>query len=284
MPGGSLATYRFLSSFVKNVDHVSIINKKSNKNLYSSIMKMSPDIIQSENYKKLIKKRIIEGGLGTPLNKILTLNEFDESDLSTKDENSILKNLNKKILKADLVIAQDFGHGFFTKKIINLLESKSKKLSINVQTNSLNYGFNIINKKYKKANYFSVDERELQLYASQKELQYEKSLKNLSKELSAQKGYLTCGGKFSLLFSKNKFLKVPVLNKKAIDTVGAGDIFHAMASIMSSVTTDDHLSLFASQVAGAHAVEIVGNSDYPKLSEIINTLKFYQTSLKNKKL
>ena len=84
-----------------------------------------------------------------------------------------------------------------------------------------------------------------------------------------------------MLFNGNKFLKVPVLNQKAIDTVGAGDIFHAMASIMSAVTKDDHLNLFISQIAGAHAVEIIGNSDFPKLSEILNTLKFYQSSLEN---
>jgi cytidyltransferase-like protein len=281
MPGGSLATYRFLSSFIKKISHVSIINDDKKNNFYSNIIKMSPDIIKSKNYKKLIKKRIVEGGINAPLNKILTLNEFNESDLSLSDENLILKKLKQKILSVDLVIAQDFGHGFFTKKIINLLQSKSKKLSINVQTNSLNYGFNIINRKYRKVDYFSLDERELQLFASQKELKYEKNLKDLTKKLSAKKGFLTCGGKFSLLFNGNKFLKVPVLNQKAIDTVGAGDIFHAMASIMSAVTKDDHLNLFISQVAGAHAVEIIGNSDFPKLSEILNTLKFYQSSLEN---
>ena len=281
MPGGSLATYRFLSSFIKKISHVSIINDDKKNNFYSNIIKMSPDIIKSKNYKKLIKKRIVVGGIDTPLNKILTLNEFKESDLNLTDENLILKKLKEKILSADLVIAQDFGHGFFTKKIISLLQSKSKKLSINVQTNSLNYGFNIIHRKYKKVDYFSLDERELQLFASQKELNYEKNLKDLTKKLSAKKGFLTCGGKFSLLFNGNRFLKVPVLNQKAIDTLGAGDIFHAMASIMSTVTKDDHLNLFISQIAGAHAVEIIGNSDFPKLSEILNTLKFYQSSLEN---
>ena len=77
----------------------------------------------------------------------------------------ILKKLKKAIPKADLIIAQDFGHGFFTKKIKNLLQKNHKKLSINVQTNSLNYGFNIINKQYKKAKIFSLDERELELFS-----------------------------------------------------------------------------------------------------------------------
>ena len=85
------------------------------------------------------------------------------------------------------------------------------------------------------------------------------------------------------MYSKNKFLKIPVLNKKAIDTMGAGDIFHSIASVMSLISKDDNLNLLISQIAGAHAVEIIGNSSYPKFSEIINTVKFYQSSLQKKK-
>ena len=59
---------------------------------------------------------------------------------------------------------------FFTKKIINLLNKNSRKLSLNVQTNSLNYGYNIISKKYNKCHLFSLDERELQLFEGEKML------------------------------------------------------------------------------------------------------------------
>ena len=281
MPGGTLATYRFLSSFIKNTDHISIINKYNN-NFFKKIIKISPNIVKSANFKKLIKKRIVERGTNTALNKILTINEYDEGSLSVKDEKIILNKLKKKIPKADLIIAQDFGHGFFTKKIKNLLQKNHKKLSINVQTNSLNYGFNIINKQYKKAKIFSLDERELELFSSAKELNHKICLKDLTNEMNARKGFLTCGAKFSLLFSKNKFFKIPVINKKTTDTVGAGDIFHAIASVSSSVTNDDNFTLFLAQVAGAHAVDILGNSDYPKLNEIIDTVKFYESNIGKK--
>ena len=86
-----------------------------------------------------------------------------------------------------------------------------------------------------------------------------------------------------MLYSGNKIYKLPTLNKKAVDTMGAGDIFHAVASIMSCVSKNDNLNLLLAQIAGAHAVEIVGNSDYPKISELFNTLNFYK-SYNNKKL
>ena len=87
-----------------------------------------------------------------------------------------------------------------------------------------------------------------------------------------------------MLFSKNKFSKIPVINKKTTDTVGAGDIFHAIASVSSFVTDDDKFTLFLAQIAGAHAVDILGNSDYPKLYEIINTVKFYENNFQKYKL
>ena len=174
-----------LSSFIKNIDHISIVNKQSD-HLYKKIIKISPNIIKSLNYKKLIKKRIVERGTSTSLNKILTINEYEEGNLDIKDERTILNKLKKAIPKVDLIIVQDFGHGFFTKNKRSFTKN-SKKLSINVQTNSLNYGFNIINKQYKKAKIFSIDERELELFTSSKELDHKKCLKDLTYKINAKR-------------------------------------------------------------------------------------------------
>ena len=63
--------------------------------------------------------------------------------------------------------------------------------------------YNIISNKFKKTDYFSLDERELELFVGKKRLNHEKSLKSLNKFLSSKKSFLTCGGKFSLMYSKN---------------------------------------------------------------------------------
>ena len=109
-----------------------------------------------------------------------------------------------------------------------------------------------------------------------------KKFKKFIEVIICKRGFLTCGGKFSMLYSGNKIYKLPTPNKKAVDTMGAGDIFHAVASVMSYVSKNDNLNLLLAQIAGAHAVEIVGNSDYPKISELFNTLNFYKSY--NKKL
>ena len=59
--------------------------------------------------------------------------------------------------QADVVIALDFGHGFFTQPVVEMLRAKSKFLAVNAQINSSNRGFNSI-RKYKGADYISVDE------------------------------------------------------------------------------------------------------------------------------
>ena len=63
--------------------------------------------------------------------------------------------------------------------------------------------------------------------------------------------------------------------------MGAGDIFHAMISLLSVKSKNDFFKLFMSQIAGAHAVEYVGNSKYPTLDEISKTYLFYINSSKN---
>ena len=80
------------------------------------------------------------------------------------------------------MIIHDFGHGLITKKIIDFVQKKSKYLSINVQTNSSNIGFNYIT-KFKKTNYFSIDEPEARLALSDNDSNTEKLFLKLRKKL-----------------------------------------------------------------------------------------------------
>ena len=251
--------------------------EKKVKKLFSNRVKP----IISKNYNKIVKKRVVEKEVDKRIKKIITINDFENKPLSINDEKVIIKKLNILLPKSDIVIVQDFGHNLFSNKIRNLIQNKSKFLSINVQTNSLNYGFNIIDKKYSKANMFTLDEKELELCASKKNLNHLSELKKLFNILNSENSFLTCGGKFSLALNKKNYYKIPTLNNNAIDSVGAGDIFHCMSSVISKVTKNLFLNLLISQISGALAVNILGNSGYPKINEILKTLKYYKDSLRN---
>ena len=281
MPGGALATYKYVSSITKNSKLVSVINKDLH-NKFKKKFKFDKNIISSIDFPKIVKTRLTEDVGNNVVKKIFTINDYKDQILGNKDEAKLIKKINFYAKKCDLIIVQDFGHGLFTEKVTNLLHKYKNKLSINIQANSLNYGFNIIGKKFKKTKMFSLDERELQLYSGTKELNYGQELKKLIKALNAKFGYLTLGNKFSMFVDKKgKSIKVPKLNNKAVDTMGAGDIFHATASLLSCTSKNNFLNLFFSQITGAHAVSIIGNSDYPKINNVLKSFKFYLNSIKD---
>ena len=281
MPGGALATFKFVSSIAKKTKFISVINKQSFER-YNKKIKFGNGIIISNKFPKIIKSRLIEDAGNKVIKKIFTINNFDEKKLDSEVEKKIITNIKKSAKNADVLIVQDFGHGMFSPKIVDVLKKFHNKISLNVQTNSLNYGFNIIGQNLKKVKMFSLDERELQLFVGKKEFIYEKEMKKLKSKLKSKIGCLTLGDKYSLIIGKGeKIYKVPKLNHRAIDTMGAGDIFHAMISLLSVKSKNDFFKLFMSQIAGAHAVEYVGNSKYPTLDEISKTYLFYINSSKN---
>ena len=68
----------------------------------------------------------------------------------------------------DVVIVTDFGHGALNKPLIERLTREAKYLCVNAQTNSQNYGFNLIT-KYPRADYVVIDELEARLAAHEKD-------------------------------------------------------------------------------------------------------------------
>ena len=283
MPGGTLATYHFLKQFTKHISLVSVLNNKipiPNKLINKKIKK---NILISNEIPKVIKERVIESVGQEKYKKIITLNHFTKIDLKNKDENKILRYLEKNIKNFDIVLMQDFGHGFITKRISKIVQAKSKFLSLNVQTNSLNYGFNIISKKIKKADLFALDKRELELASYSISTDDYKSLSKLKKIMKAKFAFLTSGEKYSILLHGSKKYKINTLDNEVIDAMGAGDIFHAMSTLMSFSQTNYFLSLFVSQISGSLAVKIIGNKEFPKINQILRTYNAYINSIKSEK-
>lgn len=283
MPGGTLATYKFIRQFTKNVSLLSAINSdilRLNKEIFDKNSKKN--LIINKNFEKIIKERVVEfdNKKKTNLKKIITINHFNKIEYKKSNELKLLNFLKKNIKNFDLVIVQDFGHGLITEKIADYVEKKSKFLSLNVQTNSLNYGFNIINKKFKKADLFTLDKRELELYQGKVNLKHELVLRKIFKELKSKYAFLTCGDEFSLAISKDKSYKIKTLDTKVMDAMGAGDIFHGMSSLITYCQKNLFLSLLLSQISGSLAVKIIGNKDFPKIHQIKRTFELYSNSVK----
>ena len=217
MAGGILLSSNFLHQFSKKIDVLSLMNQdvKKNNQLFK-LIKNKKNLIFSKSFSKILKERFIQTEKNTvSKKKLLTLNHFENKIITNQDETKILFFLRKNLKKYDIVIVQDFGHGLINKKIANYISEKSNFLSINVQSNSTNFGFNIINQKFKKADLFVIDENEIQLYSKKSKLQ--RNSENLKKDLNSSFAFLTRGEIYSLLIQeKNKVLKLKSLRTKSL--------------------------------------------------------------------
>ena len=90
------------------------------------------------------------------MRKMFEVYDMDDSPVEEKEEKKIILAIKKYLLKVDLIIITDFGHGLLSEKIINEISKSKTFLAINAQTNSANRGYNLIT-KYKNADYICSD-------------------------------------------------------------------------------------------------------------------------------
>ena len=277
--GGAGAVYNHLKNFVKNISLVSVAGEeKKFKEIIKKNINNKSKVFSEKKFKTICKQRYVRfSDSSREVEKLFSVNEFNEELFDRVLEKKILNFLKKQISKFDLVVICDYGHGFFTKAIINLLQSKSKHLSVNCQTNSYNYGINVLNKKYKKVDSFVLDQKEISLCFSKNitsnELHY---LKILKKQLKAQYAWLTLGSKFSIgIDNKNKSYKVPALAENVIDPIGSGDAFFSISCLLSYLNEKINISTFISQLAGSIHVKNIANQKSIEKTTLLNHIKYY---------
>ena len=177
----------------------------------------------------------------------------------------------------DLVLISDFGHGFITKNIFEVIASSSVVFGVNTQTNGANIGYNLIT-KYHNPNYVCLDESEARLAVQEKFADLEKVLKIITKSLNPEYLIITIGKKGSIgINRRNEINRTPVFSLKVIDTVGAGDAFFAYTAPCFASGLPLDLVSFIGNIVGALAVQIVGNK---KSIEKYEVLEFIHSILK----
>ena len=204
--GGVLAAANNISSFNKKIH---IVTNAYNSNDEKKLVKKSLDKnIKVHNFSKndapvTTKIRYLEKGFNK---KLFSVYKMNDKPVFGKHENKIINFLKKNLSKFDLVIVTDFGHGFISEKIIQTIKTKSKFLCVNAQSNSANYGFNIIS-KYKKSDYACIDLPEAKLAIKNRfKDPAEIILKEIPKVFNSKTFALTLGKNGSILKKIKKFL------------------------------------------------------------------------------
>lgn len=174
----------------------------------------------------------------------------------------------------DAVVLCDFGHGLVDREVMELVQEKSKFLALNCQTNSSNYGKNLIT-KYRRADVFALDQRELGLAFSEYQGEEKESLLKLAKHFGSC-GWLTQGSKGATAVTHGQLRSCPAFTLKVKDTIGAGDAFFAIAGLAAAAGAPIEVGTFLGNVAGALAANIMGNKE---AVEKVNVLKYASTLL-----
>jgi rfaE bifunctional protein nucleotidyltransferase chain/domain len=267
--GGVIPVIKNIKQFNKNVSLISIYNneniKKKIKTELGNLKNMK--LIKVPGYKDVIKSRFVSNGT----TKIFETYEFSNKKISNLLQTRIIK---KFLENYDHVIVCDFGHGLIDNNLAEEICKKSKFLSLNVQTNSGNRGFNLFT-KYKKADLLCIDRHEIKLglsdkFSSMNELINDKRLEKFKNIV------LTMGSDGHILknFKNKNTFEFPAMNKKVVDTIGAGDAFYSyLASFIKHSSNPAILSL-AGSIAGALKTNILGHKSEVKIENVLKSLIF----------
>jgi rfaE bifunctional protein kinase chain/domain/rfaE bifunctional protein nucleotidyltransferase chain/domain len=267
--GGAGAIANHLSTFCKKINFLTMVGK--NKNFLSFIKKsLKKNVIGKYLFKKesptILKTRFIDK---ITANKLLGVYEINDKKLDKNLEKK-LQDFIKKISKtSDLILISDYGHGFISSKIANILLSQKKFVSLNAQVNASNNGYHSLG-KYKKINTLIINENELRHEMRDKTSNFEILAQALAKNYNIKNLVVTRGknGAF-MLKDKIKSFYCPAFANSVLDKVGAGDAMLAIISLCLKTKMPDDLALFLGSLAGATAVEHIGNSKFINKNELL---------------
>lgn len=161
----------------------------------------------------------------------------------------------------DLVVVTDFGHGMMTKEMREKA-ARARFLAVNTQTNSQNYGFNLIT-KYPRADFVVLDELEARL-AAQDQVS---PIEDVILKLGYKKIIVTMGSNGAIGFD-GAFERQKSVASKVVDTMGAGDAFLAAAAPFAAVGCSMRDVIRVGNAAGAAKLKIVGHQRYIKREDL----------------
>jgi rfaE bifunctional protein kinase chain/domain len=267
--GGAFAIANHIASLCEKVHLITILGEDDTQEDFI-LKNLRPHVEAKFFYRPdgptPVKRRYIEQYLNQ---KLFEVNYLNDVFINGKTESSIAYYLTERIPDYDVVLVSDFGHGMITRNIAEVIQSLSKVIAVNTQTNAANIGYNLIT-KYHKPNYVCLDENEVRLAAQEKYEPIERIARRVRQALDADHLVVTLGKKGSLAIDRNNEMsKVPVLSTKVIDTVGAGDAFFAFTSLCFARGMPRDMVSFIGNAVGALAVQIVGNKKPVEKHELL---------------
>lgn len=272
--GGVLSVANHISKFVNKISIITYLGKK--KEYLSFIKKgLSKNInikyVLKKDSPTIEKKRYIDDYSNKKIIGIYKLNdEFIDHSL----EKNVISEITK-IPKDRLILLFDYGHGFFTKKIIKELSKKKNCFkSTNVQLNSSSIGYHSIS-NYAKSNMLCMNELELRHDLRDRSGKINILIKKISEKNSSNFYLITRGKKGVILFNKkkNKFFKAPAFANQINDKVGAGDAMIPIISLCLMNKIDEEIALLLGSIFSAESIKHEANNFKMSQELLLNSIE-----------
>ncbi len=278
--GGAFAIAKHLAGLSKNVTLCTMVGAENEINHIVTNQlsdKMALDLDFNGRYKTIIKRKYInKNKLREEYNKIFSINYIQNYEEQAKIDREIFYDkLKENIKNHDIVVLCDYGHGLIDEEAMEIIQSKGKFVCLNCQTNSSNYGLNIIT-KYNRADAFVLDEKEIKMAFHDDKTERGVLLKKLKEHLNAKHGWLTLGSAGAMgEDSLGKLSIMPSVTLNVKDTVGAGDAFFAIACLCAYLNIPIEIATLLGNIAGGQIANVLGNSeaiDKVKLLKYVSTI------------
>jgi rfaE bifunctional protein nucleotidyltransferase chain/domain len=258
--GGVMATANHVAGICRQVDVLTVFGDEDN---YEDLarQKAKPNV-QMTSYTRTgdpttRKVRYVDA---TSMRKLFETYYMNDVPVSDEIETEMNERIARTAADYDVVIVNDFGHGMIKPSTVEVLSNHAKFLAVNAQSNSANFGFNLIT-KYPRADYVCIDSLEARLATGEKHNSVEHLMTHaLGPKLPNTRIVVTQGRDGCLAYTQDKqLIQVPALADKVFDTMGAGDAFLAITSPLVAAGGSMRNVAFLGNIAGALKVGIIGH-------------------------
>jgi rfaE bifunctional protein nucleotidyltransferase chain/domain len=262
--GGVIAAANHVASFCREVEVVTSLGAlDSHEELIRSHLKPNVKLtpIIRRDAPTVRKSRFVDPSYMRKLFEVYFINDTPFDD---ETQDSVASHVAAATKTADVVIANDFGHGLISPRIVSVLRDNARFLAVNAQMNAGNQGFNLIT-KYKHADYICLDAPEARIAVADKYTEIVEMVEGkLAKCVDCDRIIITHGQHGCIVFERNNgpAVRVPAFTNTVVDTVGAGDAFLAVTAPLVCAGGRMEEIGFVGNAAGAIKVGIVGHRQY----------------------
>ena len=275
--GGSIAVANHIAGLVKEVtlftglgtydSHETFIRSKLKHNV-------TPNFQYFKDSPTLVKRRFVDGEMA----KLFEVYYYNDTPVDEALNKEACQWLKKNLANYDAVVVPDFGNGFITDDMVDVICQHARFLAVNTQLNSGNRGYHAIS-RYPRADFVSLNEPEIRMATHNRRGDLEEIAEEVGNMVGARYVAVTRGKLGIDLYDRDEghVYQTPALSTKVVDRIGAGDAFLAYAGVALGGGLDSRLTTFIGATAAALDVQIVCNREPV---EPVQVFKYVTTLLK----